>query len=111
MSYGIESTTDSRYPETKIVKFTSRRAALNWVAKGGEFAWAGGARKDIPLQQQNWHRRLRDVYEIPSGERPPTPSERRKYVERSRGSSRRVTSADCVAEWVVNIGERLEALP
>lgn len=107
MIYGVEETTDSRYPETKITKFTSRKAAITWVQKGGGFAWEGGARNDIPVQQQNWHHRLRDIYEIPKGERPPTAKEQTTYFEKWRGSSRRVTSQTCIAAWVRRVGDRI----
>jgi hypothetical protein len=106
--YGIEQTTDSRYPETVIRKFTSKKAALHWAKDSGGFAWAGGARSDIPVPQQNWHSRLRDVYEMPSGWRPPSITEQRKYVERYRGSSRRVNMATAIANAVIDAGERIE---
>ncbi len=62
MIYGIEETTDMRYPETKVVKFGSRNRAIAWVKDEQGFAWEGAARNDIPSQQQNWHRRLRWIY-------------------------------------------------
>jgi len=44
MIYGVEQTTDSRYPETKVVNFSSRKRALEWVKDSGGAARAGGAR-------------------------------------------------------------------
>lgn len=108
MIYGIEKTTDLRYPETKVVKFTSRKQAIAWASKGGDFAWAGSARHDIPSQQQNWHHRLRDIYEIPTGERPPTLAQQRKYCEKWIGTSKRVSMSDCVAAWAASVGIRIE---
>ena len=108
MIYGIEQTTDSRYPETKIVKFTSRKRALGWAAQGGGFAWEGGARGDIPAQQQNWHHRLRDLYEMPPGWRPPTQREQSAYLDRYRGSSQRKTRADAIALGIHRDGDRIE---
>ena len=106
--YGIEQTTDSRYPETTIVRFTNRKRALEWKAGGGGFAWEGGARGDIPVQQQNWHHRLRDLYEMPTGWRKPTIKEQRAYCEKWRGSSRRVTMQDEIANAIHREGERIE---
>ena len=48
MIYGIEETTDMRYPETKVVKFGSRNRAIAWVKDEQGFAWEGAARNDIP---------------------------------------------------------------
>lgn len=107
MIYGVEQTTDSRYPETVVRKFTSRKAALNWVKDGGGFAWIGGARSDIPVPQQNWHRRLRDLYEMPPAWRPPSITEQKAYVARYRGSSRRLRMADAIASVVVRDGEKI----
>ena len=108
MIYGIEQTTDSRYPETKIRRFGGKKAALEWAKGGGGFAWDGGARHDIPSQQQNWHHRLRDIYEMPAGWRPPSPSQQREYCRKWEGTSKRVSLADAIASAVRNDGERIE---
>lgn len=63
MIVGIEQTTDSRSPETVVTRLSSRRAALAWVAQGGNLAWPAAANKDLPGGQQNWHHRLRQAYE------------------------------------------------
>ena len=106
MIYGIEETTDMRYPETKVVKFTSRKRALTWVKQDQGFAWAGGARNDIPVQQQNWHRRLRDIYEV--SERHPSKGYFEKKYEdwyKRRGSDR---PPNFEARWIESCGERID---
>src|ERR1035437_7818948 len=108
MIYGIEQTTDSRYPETKIVRFTNRKRALEWATGGGGFAWEGGACGDIPVQQQNWHHRLRDLYDLPVGWRKPTIKEQRAYADKWRGSSRRVTLEDAISLAIRQDGERID---
>lgn len=68
MIYGIESTTDLNNPETKIIKFASEAKARRWLAAGsGGFAWPGAARDDLPPSQQNFHRRFRSAYRMPTG--------------------------------------------
>jgi len=65
--YGIEETTDHRHPETKIVKLKSRVAAMKWLRAGTcGFAWPGAANPDLPMDAQNFHRRIRTCYETKS---------------------------------------------
>lgn len=111
MIYGIEQTTDARYPETVIRKFTSRKAALQWAKDSGEFAWAGGARSDIPAQEQNWHARLRNIYEMPSGWRPPVRKEQQRLLEGYRHSPHRRTVSDAIAMAIRRDGYKIVELP
>jgi hypothetical protein len=108
MIYGIEQTTDSRYPETKIVNFSSRKRALKWVKDRGGAAWAGAARSDIPAQQQNWHARLRTIHKMPSGWRPPARKEQQKFLEGHRHSSYRRTASDVIARAIHRDGTQLD---
>lgn len=59
---GIEETTDSRHPETRIVRLRSEAAARKWLAQGGGYAWPGAADDSLPPGQQNFHGRLREAY-------------------------------------------------
>ena len=106
MIYGIEETTDSRFPETKVVKFTSRTRAIAWAKTDQGFAWSGAARNDIPSVQQNWHRRLRAVYEV-KDRRPSKAYFDREYEKwrRWRGSDR---PPNFEASWIRSCGERIE---
>lgn len=108
MIYCIEQTTDSRYPETKIVKFSSRKRAFNWVKDSGGPAWAGGARSDIPVQEQNWHARLRNIYEMPVGWRPPARKEQQRFLEGYRHSSYQRTASDAIATAIRRDGTQIE---
>ena len=66
MFIGIEYTTDDRYRNYKFKKFSSEKSAISWKAAGKlEFAFPGAAREDIPPYQQNFHRKLRAVYQMP----------------------------------------------
>lgn len=69
MFYGIESTTDSRNPEITIRKFRSEHSLLRWIRgiRNGAFAWSGAADPNLPMGQQNFHRRFRCGYEMPRG--------------------------------------------
>ncbi len=96
MIVGIEQTTDQRHPETRIMRLSSRRHAEKWLTDSGKFAWSGAADKTLPVGQQNFHRRLRSAYVMPSGWRMPS----KKRVEEARGSrpwEDRRTHADIVA--------------
>ncbi|MDA8209189.1 MAG: hypothetical protein M0Z92_09355 [Actinomycetota bacterium] len=107
MIYGIEQTTDMRYPETKIVKFTSRKRALAWLADDQGFAWAGGARHDIPASQQNWHSRIRACYEV-VGFRRPSDKKLREEAHRISTPTYRRNAADVLAGEIRSQGERIE---
>jgi hypothetical protein len=86
MLYGYEQTTDLRYPETKIRRFTSRKAAIDWLRAGRDkFAWPGAADSSLPPVSQNWHRRLRRVFEMPRGWRPP--SQKQLGIETARNAT------------------------
>ena len=106
MIYGIEETTDSRFPETKVVKFTSRKRAIAWAKTDQGFAWPGAASEDIPIAQRNWHRRLRDIYEV--SERHPSKAYfAKKYKDwyEWRGSDR---PPNFEARWIRDCGKKIE---
>jgi len=107
MIYGIEDTTDTRYPETKIMKFTSRERALAWVAEDQGYAWGGSAKADIAAQQQNWHSRLRALYEMPKGWKPPSKTELQREVAQRRGMGWRRRAEDILGSHIRREGERL----
>lgn len=105
MIVGIEQTTDSRWPETKVVRLVGRKRTLAWVSAGGGYAWSGAADEQIPVQQQNWHHRLREAWEMPPGWRMPT----RKAIAHVRGSrpwEDRRSDLDIVAALVRRDGVR-----
>lgn len=97
MFIGISETTDNRYPETEIRRFSRESHAVEWLMdpKGSGYAWEGGANGSLPVGSQNWHRRLRAVYEV----RGYTPRQRevREYMERFGRGSRKVTVATAKA--------------
>lgn len=65
MIYGIEETTDLNHPETVVRKFESLTRARKWAEQSGGLAWGGAADESLPVTQQNWHHRFRDLYEMP----------------------------------------------
>ena len=105
MIYGIEDTTDLRASETKILKFTSKASALTWVGQLQGFAWPGSARDDIPVPQSNFHHRLRAVYDMPPGWRPPTPKEQASWVAQYRGSTYLRHGVDLIAQRIRRDGD------
>lgn len=112
MFVGIEETTDSRYPETVIKKFRSERAAVRWMTEEGAngYAWSGAATHDVPGYQQNWHHRLRCVYEIKARYQPPK-KEVNSIVGFWRGTSRYVTIATAEGELYRKHAVRRVELP
>lgn len=96
----IEQTTDSRSPQTKVQTMRSEAAARRWLAAGSDsFAFPGAARGDLPLTQQNWHRRIRTAYVMPPHWR--LPSANRIAAERgSRPWEDRRSDKDIVASIV-----------
>lgn len=109
MIYGIESTTDMRYPETRIQTFTSLKRALAWLAEDQGFAWSGSARSDISVQQQNWHRRIRECWEVFNFK---TPSQKELNVRAQRISTPtyRRNVNDVLASEIRHQGTRIEKL-
>ena len=104
MIYGIEQTTDSRYPETVVRKFTSEPAARSWRdgAPAGP-AWPGAANPDLPITQQNFHERFRTLYCMPKGWRAPT----QKVLNR-QAAERRRPAVDCLSVHVRRDGEEID---
>lgn len=65
MYIGIEETTDRNHPETKILKFQNEKQAIKWVQETLRFAWSGATDPNLPITQQNFHRRVRELYKMP----------------------------------------------
>lgn len=84
MIYGIESSTDSRSHHCIIKKFSSLKAAKKWAnsEENGKYEDAGAANNKLPMTSQNFHKVLRDYYEMPVGWRKPS----KKQIEKMKGS-------------------------
>ena len=66
MFIGIEKNTDVNNPDTKIKKFQTESSAQKWLDSWDTpYAYPGAADESIPASQQNWHRRIRSVVEMP----------------------------------------------
>ena len=107
MIYGIEQTTDLRNRETKVEKFSSMAKAIKWGKRGGAFAWNGASRSDIDPQTQNWHRRLRSIYQMPYGWRPPSRTKLDEVVQKSYSSTYYCSRHDALANAVIKDGEEI----
>ncbi len=59
MYYGISQSTDLREPQTKVKKFTSKRAALKWAETSGYLTH--GEHADA---MRNHHHTFRKVYDF-----------------------------------------------
>ena len=98
MIYGIESSTDSRSRHCIIKKFSSLKSAKKWAnsEENGKYDGskcrifiyikrlsedAGAANNKLPMYSQNYHKLLRDYYEMPLGWRPPS----KKQIEKMKG--------------------------
>jgi len=106
--YGVERTTDLRYPETVVKKFSSLKAALAWKAKDTGCAWSAAADKTLPIAQQNWHNRHRSVYRMPPDWRPPSKKELSRRAAMTRGSMYSRNTCDELASAVHVDGEEVE---
>lgn len=107
MIVGIEQTTDLRFPETRIVRLRTVKAALIWLDVSGGYAWPGAADPRLPVQAQNHHRRLREAYEMPKGWRMPTP----QAIRQQRGArpwEDQRKDADIIAAMVRRSGSRID---
>lgn len=58
MFYGVQQSTDMRYPMTKIKKFTAIKALRKWIKNTGDYTY------DDPEQARNYHRDFRYGYEL-----------------------------------------------
>jgi hypothetical protein len=105
--YGVESTTDMRCPETVVKRFRSEPAARNWAEKGGGYAWPGAADNSLPGPSRNFHHRLRELYRMPAGWRPPSQRELRQRAHEDSTPSYPRNAADALAKAIWKKGERL----
>lgn len=103
MIYGIDQTTDLRDLDTRIKKFTSKKAALIWKSQSGGYAWVGAADEDIAPSQQNWHRRFRHIYETKNW-RPPSKKKLYELAIRDSSSTYPRNSLDILASLISNNG-------
>lgn len=106
---GIEQNTDSKCHRTVIRRFgASRKAAAEWgkdVDQG--FAFPGAARSDVSPGAQNWHHRLRNVYEMPPGYRLPQKEAERRWAS-YRGSSYQGQVVDHLADLISRDGDQFD---
>lgn len=106
---GVEQNTDLKCQRTVIRRFGARRkAALDWEAEQLGYAFPGAARSDLPGSQQNWHRRLRNVYEMPPGYRLPTKEAERAYHAR-HGSVYQGSVDDNLANLISRDGDQVSS--
>jgi hypothetical protein len=84
MIVGVEFSTDSRSRHCIIKKFSSLKAAKKWAnsEENGKFEDAGSAKNDLPMTQQNFHKVLRHIHEMPVGWRMPS----KKRIQQMKGT-------------------------
>lgn len=86
MIVGIEQTTDARDRQTRLVRCHSESAVREWLATPVTLAFPAAAVELLPADQQNWHRRIRDAFDLPPGWRFPTVTAWRKLHHSDRRS-------------------------
>lgn len=102
-TYGIEQSTDLRNPQTKIIRFRSKAAALKWRdAKNGEMTHAD------PAAARNYHRTFRSVYATTESLPSRKAMEDMAFRESTSMYPRR--AEDIMARILFSRGERVEAL-
>lgn len=107
MIYGVEQNTDLRCPNTKIVKFTSIKKAKEWRDKNLGYAFPGAANEDLPVTQQNWHHRIRTIYEMPYGWRFPSKQYLREKANRNSSPTYPSHPNDIAATIIWRDGDEL----
>ena len=83
---GIERNTDMNCPRPEYTFFRSEASAKKWAdSHEPVFAFPAAADPELPGTQQNFHRRVRDIYPCPAGFRMPS---EREVDKRARESAR-----------------------
>jgi hypothetical protein len=108
MIYGIEQTTDMRDPDTKIRKFSSLRQAERWAKDSGGFAWNGAVGSEVRPTMQNFHRRMRAIYQMPHSWRPPSKRELGAIAYRNSTSTYPCRRIDALASAIYRDGEEVQ---
>lgn len=105
---GIEQNTDLKCPRSTIKRFgASRKRAMEWGGDADQgFAFPGAARSDVSPGMQNWHHRLRSVYEMPAGYRLPQKEAERRWEAR-RGSVYQNQVVDHLADLISRDGDQV----
>lgn len=105
MIYLVEYCTDSRNRDVTIKKVRTYGGAIKWLKEGNRVAYPAAANKELPSDQQNWHRRVREAYWMPYGWLPPS----RKLVKDLREKRDFYQSDnDCIWSAVLRAGKRIE---
>ncbi len=100
--FGIEESTDLSRRATKVREFRSLAAAQAWLAASTNvFSDPGAANHAPPVDGQNFHHQVREVYRLPPGWR--KPSFRRVSLRDIRKSN-----ATLLAEAIYRAGKMLE---
>jgi len=104
MLYGIERTTDSEHRGTVIVKFSSLKRAQKWREESpGGLAWPDAADDSLPITQQNFHHRYREIYQMPKNWRMPTD----RQLDRLRGSNYQIFYSELKVRCIRKDGEEM----
>ncbi len=98
MFYGIEQSTDQRYPRTVVKKFASQSAMKRWMAGGGGYTYSD------PDGAKNHHRSFRYGYELIGR------IDRKDRVFSSRGTRDYPKSdVDNLALYIIRNGTQIDA--
>lgn len=73
--YGIEESTDSKCPRTKVTRLPSRKAAEAFSETKTHLTYAD------PAAARNYHHTLYCAFEMPAGWRPPSKKETQAAIE------------------------------
>ena len=102
--YGIEQSTDSRCPQTRVKRLSNRATAERYAAMGTRLTYAD------PDVARNWHHTFYSAWAMPSGWRAPSPTCLAAAAQRSSSRDYPRTSADVLALAIERDGERVRAL-
>lgn len=107
--YGIEQSTDSREPRTKVTRLGHGKrglaAAVAFASKASHLTYADAA------AARNFHHTLYSAYEMPTGWRPATLLQRTSEARRRSSRDYPRNAADMLAEAICRAGERVKARP
>jgi hypothetical protein len=109
MYVGIQYNTDMRCPDYKVKKFRSIKSALKWKHEGEfKFAFPAAANENILVHSQNWHRSIREIYELNYGFRLKKSEVTQLWNKRSRGSIYEESWNQCEVTLYTRNGVRYE---
>lgn len=103
--YGIEQSTDSRAPRTKVIRSRSAQGMREWADGGGGFTYPD------PEGARNFHHSFRSLWEMPKGWRKPSRAALSKMAREKSSRDYPRNETDALADIIALEGTEVTPTP